>query len=87
MERAAMTTYFFHLRNHSDVLLDPEGRQLEEGNVAGAALSEARAIIAADARAGSVDLDQNIEVENSSGKVVHRISFEDAITIHHRRAA
>jgi hypothetical protein len=79
-----MTLYFFHLRNHADLLLDPEGRYLDEGNIAAAALSEARAIIAADVRSGDVDLDQNIEVENSAGAVVHRISFDDAIKIHHR---
>jgi hypothetical protein len=79
-----MALYFFHLRNHADVLLDPEGRHLDERNIAAAALSEARAIIAADVHSGHVDLDQNIEVENSTGAVIHRISFDDAIKIHHR---
>jgi hypothetical protein len=76
-----MATYYFHLRNGTDVLLDPEGRQLESTNVAGAALSEARSIMAADCRSGEVDLNQNIEVEDSAGKLVHRISFADAVSI------
>lgn len=83
-ELAAMALYYFHLRNHADLLLDPEGRNLDEGNVAAAALSEARAIIAADVASGQVDLSQNIEVENSAGAVVHRVCFDDAVKINHR---
>ena len=79
-----MALYYFHLRNHVDVLLDAEGRELEDGRIAKSALSEAREIIAADVRSGSVDLDQIIEVRNSSGAVVHSISFEDAVTINHQ---
>jgi len=78
-----MALYFFHLRNHADVLLDPEGRELDDGRIAKSALAEAREIIAADVRSGSVDLDQMIEVQNSSGTVVHRIAFEDAVRINH----
>ena len=81
-----MAVYFFHLRNHADVLLDPEGREHEGGKIAAAALSEAREIIAADVRTGNVDLNQNIEVEDSGGAVVHRVSFEDAVSISHRLA-
>jgi hypothetical protein len=81
-----MTIYYFHLRNHADLLLAPDGRYLEVANIPFAALSEARAIIAADARTGSVDLDQNIEVQDATGDVVHRIAFEDAVKINHRPA-
>jgi hypothetical protein len=76
-----MALYFFHLRNGIDVLLDPDGRRLAFAGVPGAALGEARAIIAADARAGRIDLDQSIEVQDSEGEVVHRIAFEDAVKI------
>jgi hypothetical protein len=76
-----MTIYFFHLCNGADVLLDPDGRQLEPGDVAAAAMSEARAILSADARSGHIDLDQRIEVEDSLGVTVHRLLFEDAIEI------
>jgi uncharacterized protein DUF6894 len=81
-----MALYYFHLRNHIDVLLDPEGRQLDDGKIAAAALTEAREIIAADARSGEVDMDQNIEVQNSSGAVVHRVAFADAVKITHSGA-
>jgi hypothetical protein len=76
-----MGIYFFHLRNGEDVLLDPEGRRLEVGSIAAAALSEARSIMSADCHAGEVDLNQNIDVEDSAGKLIHRVSFADAISI------
>ena len=76
-----MATYYFHLLNDVDVLLDPEGRELDGDKIASAALAEARAIIAADVRDGRVDLDHGIEVQDSSGKMVHRISFEDAVRV------
>jgi hypothetical protein len=79
-----MALYFFHLRNGVDVLLDPDGRSLAMVGIADAALSEARAIIAADARGGQIDLNQSIEVQDSRGDVVHRIPFEDAVKINRR---
>ena len=81
-----MSRYFFHLKNGSDVLLDPEGRELDDRGIHKSALAEAREIIAADVRSGSVDLDQFIEVHNSTGTVVHSISFEDAVKINHSRS-
>lgn len=77
-----METYFFHLRDGKNVLLDPEGRSLPSLDaVVGAALFEARAIISADAQAGKIVLNQAIEVEDERGKVVHRIAFTDAVHI------
>jgi hypothetical protein len=78
-----MATYYFHLRDGTDVLLDPDGRDLESGSLAAAALTEARAIIAADAGSGHIYLDQTIEVEDGDGKVVHSIRFEDAVQVTH----
>jgi len=82
-----MAVYFFHLRNSVHVLLDPDGREIDDAGVAAAALAEARAIVAADARSGSIDLNQKIEVEDSGGEVVHRIEFEDAVQVIHRPEA
>ena len=65
------------------MLLDPDGRDLDTHAVASAALTEARAIVAADARSGHVFLDQTIEVHDHAGNIVHRISFEDAVTVTH----
>lgn len=78
-----MATYYFHLCDGTNVLLDPDGRDLDTHAVASAALTEARAIVAADARSGHVFLDQTIEVHDHAGNIVHRISFEDAVTVSH----
>lgn len=76
-----MPTYFFHLCDGIDVLLDPEGRELERGAVARAALAEARGIIAADAGSGHIDFNQQIEVRDGAGTVVHRIAFAEAVRV------
>lgn len=78
-----MTTYYFHLCDGADVLLDPDGRELESNSLGAAALTEARAIIAADARTGHIFLDQTIEVHDAAGKIVHRVAFEDAVRVTH----
>ena len=78
-----MATYYFHLCDGVDVLLDPDGRELDGAPVAEAALTEARAIIAADVRGGHIHLDQDIEVHDAAGKMVHRLAFEDAIKVTH----
>jgi hypothetical protein len=77
-----MTLYFFHLRDGGDLLLDPDGRELDSSKVAGDALMEARALISAEALTGSIKLDQRIEVEDEVGHVVHRLNFWDAVHIH-----
>jgi hypothetical protein len=77
-----MPLYFFHLRDGVDVLLDGDGREFDDIDaVAKAALVEARAIIAEEARNGRIMLDQHIDVENDAGRIVHRLSFADAIEI------
>lgn len=77
-----MQTYYFHLRDGTDVLLDPVGRLLPSlSAVAGAALFEARAIISADAKGGEISLGQSIDVEDESGALVHSIAFVDAVRI------
>jgi len=77
-----MQIYFFHLRDGTDIALDPEGRSLDGlVSVAGAALVEARAIISADALDGWIFLDQRIDVEDESGALVHRLPFGEAVKI------
>ena len=77
-----MSLYFFHLRDGVDILLDPEGRELDSmAAIAAAALADARSIIGDDAFRGRIDLDQRIDVEDTDGKLVHRLEFEDAVEI------
>jgi len=75
-------TYYFHLRDGTDVLLDPDGRALPSlAAVAGAALLEARAIISAEAKGGRISLNQSIDVEDEAGQVVHSLPFAEAVQI------
>jgi hypothetical protein len=77
-----MTVYFFHLCNGHNVLLDPEGRELEgEQAIAAVALIEARAIIGDDARHGQIDLTQHLDVEDAKRNVVYRLDFRDAVAL------
>ena len=77
-----MTTYFFHLRDGVDLLLDPDGRRLPSLDaVAAAAMREARALISAEAMTGKISLIPHIDVEDQDGTVVHSLAFEDAVEI------
>lgn len=77
-----MPLYFFHLRDGVDVLLDGDGREFDSVDAAAkAALLEARAIIADEARDGRIMLDKHIDVENDCGDIVHRLPFADAVEI------
>lgn len=77
-----MSLYFFHLCDGRDTLIDPDGRELGEPNqVADAAMKEARAMISQDALSGRIMLDQYIEVRDDSGKLIHSLSFRDAVTV------
>lgn len=77
-----MRTYYFHLRDGTDVVLDPDGRALPTlAAVAEAALVEARAIIGAEAKGGRISLDQSIDVEDEAGQVVHTLPFAEAVQI------
>ena len=79
-----MTRYYFHLCDGTDVLLDEEGRELEDSQIGPAAIAEARAIIAADVSTGHIFLDQSIEVKDSNGRLVHRLLFEEAVRVTHQ---
>ena len=77
-----MALYFFHLRDGVDILLDPEGRQLDgPGAIADAALNDARSIIGHDAVQGRIMLNQHIDVEDESGNILHTLHFADAVEI------
>ena len=77
-----MARFYFHLRDHTDELLDPEGLDCaNEHAIATKALSAARDCIAGDAKDGAIDLRYRIDVEDASNKIVHSIEFEDAVII------
>lgn len=77
-----MALYFFHLCDGHEVVIDPEGREIEDQSQIGeVALKEARAIVSQDALAGRIKLEQRIDVRDEAGKLVHQLSFHDAVTI------
>ena len=77
-----MPLYYFHLRDGDDILLDPDGRELEgPGAIALCALIEARALLGEEVRSGRIRLDQRIDVEDVDGAVVHSLPFTEAIEI------
>lgn len=78
-----MPRLYFHLRGAADSVLDIEGMEMAESDVAAHVMRTARDLIAHDVRSGRADLRLRIDVENNDGKVVHSLSFSDAVTISH----
>jgi hypothetical protein len=78
-----VSKFFFHLVDGTDVLIDPEGVEIADSEVAKNALWQARSIIAGDARHGEINLGFRIEVKNERGELVHSLPFEEAVTIQH----
>ena len=77
-----MRTYFFHLRDGEDVLLDPEGRAFPSMEaVVAATLYEGRDVIATDAKSGRINLAQRLEIEDDQGKIVHTLRLNDAVVV------
>ena len=77
-----MALYYFHLSDGHQALIDPEGREIEDpAQIAPLALREARAMISQDALGGRIILHQFIEVRDADAKLVHQLSFKDAVTI------
>ena len=76
-----MPRYFFHLRDSTDEVLDPEGVEMPAKAVAGAALLQARDCMAGDVKNGRLDLHYRIDVHDESGAVVHSLAFEEALEV------
>ena len=77
-----MPLYYFHLRDGTDHLLDPEGSLLANiGAAQTRALAAVRSLMSADVLDGRLRLDMHIDVEDEHGAVVHRLAFQDALEI------
>lgn len=76
-----MSRYFMHLRDSTDEILDPEGIEMTRDATASAALMSARDCMAADVKAGRLDLRYRIDVEDGAGKLVRTVAFADAVQI------
>lgn len=74
--------YFFHLKDGTDTLLDAEGVEFEElEDVRKSALTQARDIIAHEARRGRINLAQRIDVIDAVGTPIYSQDFSDAVEI------
>ena len=77
-----MVRYYFHLRDGGERLLDPQGTDIDDpAQLERMALREARAVISQEALEGKINLQQRIEIEDETGRLVHSLSFADAVRI------
>jgi hypothetical protein len=71
-----------HLRDGTEELLDPEGREFS--NLAAlrvAVLFAARDLLVGDVRNGVMDLRFRIDAEDERGNIVHTMPFQHAVSI------
>ena len=77
-----LARYYFHLRDGVDVILDPEGVQLEDpGMLPKLALSSARDTLSHEMKDGCLNLGYRIDVEDETGAVVHSLALKDAFAV------
>ena len=77
-----MARYFFHLRDGSDEIVDPEGREfgsLEE--MRSAVLTACRDLMSGDIKGGVLDLRFRIDAEDGEGTVIYSLPFEHAFSL------
>jgi hypothetical protein len=70
-----------HLVDSVDFTLDPEGIEMPEEAIIGAALVQACDCMAADVKNGRLDFHYRIGVHDESGKLVHSLPFQQAVEI------
>lgn len=74
-----MARYYFHLRNGTDQLLDPEGIDLPDlGSVRTQAVRSARDTLSNELRDGRLDLRFWIDVEDTDGRAVFSLPLGNA---------
>jgi hypothetical protein len=78
-----MALYFLHLRDGTDEILDPEGREFANMEaVRRAVLEGARDVLGNEIKSGGVmDLRYRIDAEDESGTVVYSLPFRHAVNI------
>jgi hypothetical protein len=74
--------FFFHLRDHSSSVLDPDGTELPDLNAAKAkALVAARDTLSHDIKQGLMDLRYRIDVEDAAGYLLHSLALRQSFTV------
>ena len=77
-----MARYFLHLRDSSDELLDPEGKEFEDSeHLRAFVLKTARDLLAGDVQKGLMDFRFRIDAEDEAGHIVYSMPFKHAVNI------
>jgi hypothetical protein len=77
-----MARYFMHLRDGTEELLDPDGREFPSlAALRDAVLVTARDLLTGDVRDGVLDLRFRIDAEDEAGTIVHTLPFKHAVNI------
>ena len=77
-----MSRFYFHLCDHVDQLLDPEGVELPDLESAKAhAMAAARDVMSGDLQLGIIDLRYRIDVEDAAGVRVYSLPFKHAVSV------
>ena len=77
-----MALYFMHLRDGTDEMLDPEGKDFATlDELRTAVLFSARDLMAGDLRNGVLDFRFRIDAEDERGTVVYTLPFASALSI------
>ena len=77
-----MPRYFFHVRERDQLVLDPEGEDFDNLDVALREASiSAREIVAAQVAAGEPIHARHFEITTAEGKVLKTVPFRDALKL------
>jgi hypothetical protein len=75
-----MARYFMHLRDGTEELLDPEGRDFPTlSALRDAVLFAARHLLMGDVRDGLLDLRFRIDAEDDTGTIIYTLPFSHAV--------
>lgn len=77
-----MTIYFMNLRDGTDELLDPDGREFGSLDaLRKAVLETARDLMRGDMVDGLIDFRFRIDAEDANGVIVYTLPFKHAVSI------
>lgn len=77
-----MTKYFMNLRDGTEELLDPEGKDFESLDALRKdVLATVRDLMSGDIVRGVLDLRFRIDAEDEAGTIVHTMPFRHAVSI------
>jgi len=79
---ADMTMFFFHARNATGLVEDPEGLDLADLDAARAeAIRSIRSILSDEVGRGRCDLRDHIDIADADGTSVMVVRFDEAVTV------